>query len=359
MTTLGLLGASIGGIAPELSDHVHDRQDMLGGFWPRPPVTPFFRDVKSEVEPLTFSVIVCAYSIERWTDLVAAVSSLQRQTFSSTEIIIVVDHNEALLARVRAELPGITALANRYSRGLSGARNSGVEEAAGEVVAFLDDDAIAASDWLERLATGYADENVTGIGGAVIPLWEGGRQPGWFPSEFLWVVGCSYVGQPTRLAPVRNLIGANMSYRRAAMSAVEGFREGLGRIGRRPLGCEETELSIRIMNRFPEGQVLYDPEARVQHRVPKIRMRPAYFIERCYAEGLSKALVTRLVGSSSGLSSERTYTFQVLPRGVITGLRSGLRGDLAGFGRAAAIVVGLAATTVGYVVGKVHPGALS
>ncbi len=315
--------------------------------------------MKPEVAPLTFSVIVCAYSMERWSDLVAAASSLQRQTRGSTEIIIVIDHNDALLARVRAELPGVTALANRYSRGLSGARNSGVEAATGEVVAFLDDDAIAAGDWLERLARGYSNEQVTGSGGAVIPLWEGGRQPRWFPSEFLWVVGCSYTGQPMRITPVRNLIGANMSYRRTAIVTVGGFREGLGRIGRRPLGCEETELSIRIMNRFSEGQVLYDPDACVQHRVPRIRMRPAYFIERCYAEGLSKALVTRLVGASSGLSSERSYTLKVLPRGVIAGLRSGLRGDLGGFGRAAAIVVGFAATTIGYVVGKVHPSALT
>lgn len=271
--------------------------------------------------------------------------------------MVVIDHNEDLLARFKAQYPDVKAVANEHGRGLSGARNTGVAHATGEIVAFLDDDAVAAPDWLERLQAHYRDSDVLGVGGMVAPRWEGGSKPRWFPSEFLWVVGCSYKGQPERLAAVRNLIGANMSYRRGVLDMAGGFREGIGRIGLRPLGCEETELSIRALQQHPGGRVLYDPEARVEHRVPRNRMTPRYFIERCYAEGLSKALVARLVGSDSGLSSERTYTFQVLPRGVLAGLRSGLRGHAGGFGRAFAIVAGLGTTTFGYVVGRAHPDA--
>lgn len=303
----------------------------------------------------TLSVVVCAYALERWPDLTEAIASLQRQVGALAEIVVVIDHNEELLARVREAFPGVKAIANQHARGLSGARNSGVAQASAEIVAFLDDDAIAAPDWLARLAAHYANDNVLGAGGAVIPLWEGGRKPRWFPVEFLWVVGCSYKGQPERLAEVRNLIGANMSYRRDVLVAAGGFREGIGRIGRRPLGCEETELSIRALQQHPRGRVLYDPEARVEHRVPRSRMTARYFLERCYAEGLSKALVTRLVGAANGLSAERTYTFQILPRGVLAGMRSGLRGHVAGFGRALAIVFGLGTTTLGYVVGKILP----
>jgi glycosyltransferase involved in cell wall biosynthesis len=306
---------------------------------------------------LEVSVVVCAYSLERWPDLVEAVASLQRQTVGQPEIVVVVDHNAALLGRVESRLSGVRAVTNVHQRGLSGARNSGVAAATGDVVAFLDDDAVAADDWLARLRSGYGDRDVLGIGGAVIPRWAGGRRPRWFPQEFDWVVGCSYEGQPTRVTPVRNLIGANMSYRRDVLEAVGGFREGIGRVGRRPLGCEETELSIRALNQNPTGLVLYDPSVRVEHRVPRSRQRVRYFVERCYAEGLSKALVTRLVGAASGLSSERTYTFQTLPRGVISGIRDGLHGDLAGFARAAAIVGGLATTTLGYIVGRLHPDA--
>ena len=305
------------------------------------------------------TVVVCAYSLERWPELVEAVASLRRQHGKPPQIVVVVDHNDALLQRVEARLPGVTAIANQYRQGLSGARNSGVAAATGDVVAFLDDDAIAAADWLDRLLQSYRDPDVQGVGGAVIPRWAGGRRPRWFPSEFDWVVGCSYTGLPTRIASVRNLIGANMSYRREALLTAGGFREGIGRIGSRPLGCEETELSIRVLNASPSGRVLYDPEARVEHHVPRNRQSARYFIARCYAEGLSKALVTRLVGAGSGLSAERTYTFRTLPRGAVAGIRAGLRGDIAGFARAAAIVVGLATTILGYVVGRLHPNAAS
>jgi GT2 family glycosyltransferase len=308
---------------------------------------------------VNFSVVICAYSLERWQDLVEAVASLQRQALEQPETVVVVDHNEFLLERVRSRLPAVKAVANRHQRGLSGARNSGVEAASGEVIAFLDDDAVAASDWLERLQDGYGDRDVLGVGGAVIPRWAGGRRPRWFPEEFNWVVGCSYKGQPTRIAAVRNLIGANMSYRRDVLAKAGGFREGIGRIGLRPLGCEETELSIRALQRFPGGQVLYDPSARVEHRVPRSRQRVRYFLERCYAEGLSKALVSQLVGASSGLSAERAYTFRVLPRGVIAGIHSASRGDVAGLGRAAAIVVGFGVTTLGYAVGRLRPESIA
>lgn len=303
---------------------------------------------------MTCSVVICAYSLDRWRDLVEAVASLQRQCDGQPEIIVVIDHNDALRQRAARRLSGVTVVVNEHRRGLSGARNSGVAAATGAIVAFLDDDALASPDWLARLRDGYRDPRVQGVGGAVIPRWAGGRRPLWFPPQFGWVVGCSYTGQPRVATPVRNLIGANMSYRRSALAAAGGFREGIGRVGRRPLGCEETELSIRVLERFPGGRVLYDPAARVEHKVPRSRQSLRYFLERCYAEGLSKALVTRLVGAASGLSSERTYTFQTLPRGVAAGLRDGLHGDPAGIARAAAIVLGLATTTLGYVVGRLE-----
>jgi hypothetical protein len=96
------------------------------------------------------------------------------------------------------------------------------------------------------------------------------------------------------------------------------------------------------------------PSARVTHRVPAQRGQFQYFRERCYAEGLSKALVTRLVGGWDGLSSERTYTFRTLPAGIVRGILDAIRHhDLTGLGRAGAIIAGLAFTTLGYLAGKI------
>ncbi|MBA2383347.1 MAG: glycosyltransferase family 2 protein [Actinobacteria bacterium] len=301
------------------------------------------------------SVVVCAYTEARWNDLGAAVESVRRQSAPALEIIVVVDHNATLFARVREELEGVVAVENREERGLSGARNSGIAVASGSIVAFLDDDAVAAPDWLERLARGYADPRVLGVGGGVEPHWLGGR-PRAFPTEFQWVVGCTYRGMPETTSRVRNIIGANMSLRRDVFVEVGGFRSGIGRVGTRPVGCEETELCIRAQRRWPEGVILFEPRAAVRHTVPASRAGWKYFTSRCYAEGLSKALVARFAGAEAGLSSERTYVVRTLPRGVARGVADALRGDVAGLGRAGAIVAGLLVTSVGYVVGTRRAG---
>jgi cellulose synthase/poly-beta-1,6-N-acetylglucosamine synthase-like glycosyltransferase len=141
-----------------------------------------------------------------------------------------------------------------------------VGAAVGEVVAFLDDDATTAVDWLEQLTLPYVDERVIGVSGSVEPVWPNAR-PSVFPPEFDWVVGCTYRGLPTVRGPVRNMIGANMSLRRDVIDDVGGFRASIGRIGTRPLGCEETELCIRARQRRPDAVILYEPRARVRPRV--------------------------------------------------------------------------------------------
>lgn len=294
------------------------------------------------------SVVVCAYTLDRWDDLVAAVTSLQRQSRPPAEIIVVSDHNPHLFERAMAAWPHLTVLENEERQGLSGARNTGVRATKGDIIAFVDDDAAAEPDWLERLATAYDDSDVLGVGGAILPRWET-RRPAWFPEEFDWVVGCTYKGMPTTRSRQRNLIGANMSFRRELFDVVGNFQTDMGRIGTRPLGCEETELCIRATQTLAGMHYVYEPLARVHHRVPASRGTWRYFVSRCYSEGLSKAQVSSRVGSDAGLASERTYATRTLPAGVLKGLGDAvLRGRPAGLGRAAAIVLGLAITAAGY-----------
>jgi GT2 family glycosyltransferase len=281
------------------------------------------------------------------------VASVRRQTIPPLEVIVVVDHNPALLDWVRAELHEAVPVASTGERGLSGARNAGVAAARGDVVAFLDDDAVAAPDWLERLLGPYDDPRVLGVGGSIAPRWSDGAPPG-FPAEFGWVVGCSYVGLPTTRAPVRNLIGANMSIRRDVLDRAGGFASALGRVGRLPAGCEETELCIRAGRGHAGGVFVHEPAARVDHTVPAARASWRYFASRCLSEGVSKARVSALAGAADGLSSERAYVARVLPAGIARGVADALRGDPFGLVRAAVIVAGVALTGAGYVVGVVR-----
>ena len=194
-----------------------------------------------------------------------------------------------------------------------------------------------------------------GVGGRVLPNWETGA-PGWFPDEFLWVVGCSYRGLPEEQAEIRNPIGANMAFRRTLMTDVGGFREEVGRVGAIPVGCEETELSIQVRRRG--HRILYAPDALVSHLVTADRTRWHYFWTRCLNEGRSKAAVARLTGADEALESERAYATRTLPAGTLRRLRragTGPRRVDALLG-AAAIVIGLVVTGFGYVEGTIRRG---
>lgn len=297
------------------------------------------------------SVIIAAYTEARWNDLLDAVASLHKQTRPPREIIIVVDHNPALLERVRRCIPHILATENTALQGLSGARNTGIAHATSDWVAFLDDDAAAAPDWLERMSAHCNTSDVLGVGGATDPLWLGTR-PHWFPEEFFWVIGCSYRGLPETTAPVRNLFGGNMLIRRALFDAVGGFQTGIGRDRHLLKGCEETEFCIRANQPTPRGVFLYEPRARILHRVPAARTRWNYFLTRCYSEGLSKAHVARLRGARAGLGAERAYTLRVLSRAIARNvMQTFARRNGAGIWRAGAIVAGWSVTALGFLVG--------
>lgn len=300
---------------------------------------------------LTVSVVVCAHTDKRWAYLVETIESLRRQTHRLHDTILIIDNNPALLERARAAFTDIVVAPNRQGQGLPHARNSGVAHARGEIVAFIDDDAAAAPDWIEQLIQPYAQPAVIGVGGGIIPNWDAGK-PGWFPREFNWVVGCSYIGMPAQDAPVRNTIGCNMSFRAKAFNA-GGFM--LGRVGSDTgQQHDDTEFCIRLARNYPKTQIIYRPGAQVFHHVPAARSTLAFLWARCFSEGKSKAKLARMVGSDKSLSTERAYVTRTLPVGVLRGLRDGIfKLQLSGFGRAFAIVAGLTATTLGYARGMI------
>jgi hypothetical protein len=197
------------------------------------------------------------------------------------------------------------------------------------------------------------DPTVQGTGGWAQPAWPASGRPGWFPESFLWVVGCSYqsgasTDRPAAPVPVRNPLGCAMAIRRPALRTAGGFSGAVGRVGTHPVGCEETELCIRIGQADPTARFLMEPTAVVHHHVTDDRTRFKYFRSRCYWEGVSKAVVSKAVGAGDALSAERGHAAKVLPLAALQAFGSGLRGERAGFGRAAAIVGGLAFTVAGY-----------
>ncbi|MCU1404342.1 MAG: glycosyltransferase family 2 protein [Glaciihabitans sp.] len=295
----------------------------------------------------TVTVIICAYTAKRWDDMMSAIASAVRQP-EATEVIVVIDHDEVLLARTRRAWGGLLVVENRHKQGLSGARNTGLERASGEVVAFLDDDAVAADDWLRRMLPQFALEGVVAVGGRADPVWPAGTAPQRMPAELWWIVGCSYQGLPVERATVRNVIGCSMAIRRDPLREIGGFNLDAGRVGQHPLGAEETEACIKLRAAQNGREVVYEPSSVVRHRVTADRVTWRYIRRRSYFEGISKAALSKTLGSADALSSERSYTSRVLPSAVV---REIAHGRLSG---AFAILLSLAAAAAGYAYGSVH-----
>jgi len=296
------------------------------------------------------SVVICAYTMERWVDLKACVQSVRQQSVKPNEVFVVIDYNESMQRRAHEEIAGdiVQVVPNRYGKGLSGGRHTGAKLTKGDVIVFLDDDAVAEPGWLEHMLKAYDDPNVIGAGGAIEPHWQ--RRPTWFPTEFNWVVGCTYEGMP--IGPgntLRNPIGASMSVRADVYHHLKGFASELGRregggavLGVVAESCEETEFGIRAAREFPGGVWRYCPLSRVRHLVPVQRSTWPFFVRRCGMEGKAKAVLTTLAGSRDSLGSERRY--------VVTLAKSFARDLFTGrVRRAGVIFVGLLVTTFAYV----------
>ena len=301
---------------------------------------------------LRISVLICAHTFDRWRPLERGIAGVLDQTHPAHEVILVIDHEDALLQRAREAFGdrGVQVRANAGAPGSSGARNTGVRRATGDVIAFLDDDARPDRGWLEAIAAAHADARVLGTGGLIEPDWPGAKPAG-MPPELYWVVGCSYRGLPTEVAPLRAPIGANMSFVRDVFDEAGGFAEELGRLRGVPVSCDDTEFSVRALRARPGTTVVHLPGARVAHHVPPVRTTWRYLRWRCWAEGRAKAELTRAAGVDLGLADERRYVARVLPRAVVAGVWDGLRGDASGFARAGAIVAALALTGGGYLFG--------
>ena len=298
------------------------------------------------------SVVVCVYTEDRWRYIGEALDSLQHQTLPPFEIVVVVDHNEVLARRLRETFPALTVTDNENARGLSGARNTGITRACGEIVAFLDDDARAEPGWLEAMLRPFEDPAVAGVGGLIVPDWGDGLSPAWLPEEFLWTLGCSYRGLPTTTADVRNPIGASMSFRRDAFAHAGLFDPNVGRndSSSAPMGCDETEFSMRLRSVWADARIVYEPHSVAHHNIPASRATWRYFRARCFAEGVSKRRVSSVASKRNPLAVERGYVANTLTRAIARNVANLIRRpSRQPLQRLAAIGIGVAWASAGYV----------
>ncbi|MDD4877130.1 MAG: glycosyltransferase family 2 protein [Dehalococcoidales bacterium] len=299
------------------------------------------------------SVIICAYTMERLNDIHEAVASVMAQTLKPHEVIIAVDHNQELFQRLKTELPPeVKIVLNEGVQGLSETRNVGIRTATGDIVAFIDDDAVAEKDWLRNLTKHFENSEVLAVGGRAVPDWSEGKRPLWFPEELDWIVGCTYKGLPTNKNEIRNVPGCNMAFRKNVCQEAGLFKSEFGRIGKMRGVAEESELCIRIKQMRKKGTIIYEYDSVIHHKVPSWRLNLKYLTQRSYDEGFYKNMINRVFAESDkkSLSTEDSYLRYLLFTSIPGRLRYFYRqNSLLQMG---AIIIGIAATGAGYLVGR-------
>lgn len=257
------------------------------------------------------SVILCTYSMDRYSDFSEAANSVLNQTYNNVELVVVVDGTDAVYERATddyGEKENVILHCNEQNRGLSDSRNNGVELATGDVVAFIDDDAVADSKWIAELVDTYKRYGALAVGGRMTPAWVAGK-PNYLPAEFYWLVGVTYRGFAEEVTEVRNTFSSNLSFRREVMLDLGGFQSNMGKQGSNDLQGAETELCARMREEHGRG-VVYNPEAMVAHKVFDYRTEPAWLVERAFWQGYSKQVMQTVRPGSTDRESK--FLFQLI-----------------------------------------------
>jgi GT2 family glycosyltransferase len=189
--------------------------------------------------------------------------------------------------------------------GLSAARNAGLLAVRTPWVAYVDDDARVAPDWITAIAAAIArlPPNTAAIGGPIVPDWEA-PCPSWWPTELVPALTVldwdrpGFMGDGSLPAHVEPY-GANMVFRCDALRAVGGFPLDLGRVGGKLLSGEEAWV-VRAL-RKTGWEVHYEPSVTVTHSIQAGRLTPSWLLSRQFWSGVSEALVVHRMGQRNGV----------------------------------------------------------
>ena len=228
------------------------------------------------------TTIICTYN--RATILASTLSSLAQMQIPedfSWELIVVDNNSDDSTAKVVEHFSKASRLPLRYvlerTQGHTHARNTGIQNAQGDIILFTDDDVIVAKSWLVQVAKVFQEYKCMAAGGKVIPVWPG-RKPRWFYDEGPYNLSGAIVqfdlGDKTTITKTAPY-GANMAFAKEAFVKYGLFRCDLGRVKDVLMSGDDTEMFHRLIRAGED--VVYMPEAVVYHPVGLERMRKSYF----------------------------------------------------------------------------------
>lgn len=259
-------------------------------------------DLSGSLKP-KISVAICTYN--RAERLVLALDGISRQSLPRKyfEIIVVdnasTDNTKVTCTRYQKDLPNLRYIYEPV-QGLSKARNTAMQSSHGQYIAYLDDDAIPCSDWLETILETF--ENLKPkpvcVGGPIYPLWESPK-PDWIGKDLEYLFSLlDFSDKPHWLKLPKYPFGANMAFQRDILSQAGGFAQELGRLGSQHLLSGEEYRLYRILIEHGLGLLYYHPQASVEHCISPQRINLQWMLERSYWQGRSIAVGASLNGKT-------------------------------------------------------------
>lgn len=259
---------------------------------------------------MELTVCICTHNRPRYVR--DCLEGLRRQTVPTDRFaILLVDSGStgsapAELGRLAGEFDA--RLLRVDQPGVSAARNTGAWGARSPFIAYIDDDAIPAPDWIERILAALAapGRRPALIGGRILPKWEAPLPP-WWPASLRGVLSIIEVegsGEyrssdvPAGLEPY----AANMVVHVLSLLAAGGFGTTIGRVGNALLSDEEVQLAWMLQDRG--HSVRYDSSIVVQHQIQAARLNPDWLLSRLYWQGASTVLTRRLLHRPHSVWSE-------------------------------------------------------
>jgi glycosyltransferase involved in cell wall biosynthesis len=312
-------------------------------------------------EPL-LSIVITSYTVKRLEDICELLNRLNKQTYSNIEIIIVIEKSKVLYEELKAYISRYNNDLSQKTRlifsqdelGISEARNLGVKNSHGDVIAFIDDDALPSYTWSAEIVKTFImnnNANIIGVAGPVLPFFKD-KTLTWFPKEFYWIIGCTGWKNLKQWQDVETTWGPNMAFRKEAFDFVyfksrytRGAHEK-GKMG--PVG-DDREFSLTV-RRTTRMHIIYNPGMKVWHKVDAYKLNSKYIRRYSFWQGYSDAMFKHILKvSHERLKSEYNILLSIISNLLPSMMRELVENHQAAFKKLRVLVETLVYFSIGYI----------